>query len=112
MTDYPWIRKIGEYNGSNRDYVEMMVDLARKAGAPQNATYRNSNGTWTTTDQIKSNHFRKQLGLPLWPTRTVVDISFGGVDPSRSESIIKSLEALGFDVRATRREEEIIPDDQ
>lgn len=61
--DYVYIRKWGYMLGSTHWYIDEQVELARRDGAPQNATYRNVDGTWHTTDAITNNLTRVNLGL-------------------------------------------------
>lgn len=68
--DYPYIRAWGRNLGSHGRYIEEQVALARKMGAPQNATYERD-GVWNTTDHIQSDGTREQLGLP--PLAVTID---------------------------------------
>lgn len=65
--DYPWVRAYGRAMGSYPYYVNDQVAQARADNAPQNATRRNDDGTWSTTDDIINPTMRKDMGLPPLP---------------------------------------------
>jgi hypothetical protein len=66
--DYPYIRSWGRIMGSFRYFVEDEIDRARVDGAPQNAIHRKDDGTWATTDDVRSDETRRRLGLDPVPT--------------------------------------------
>ena len=59
--DYPYIRAWGNWMGSTRHYIEHEVALAQKGGAPDNAIYREVDGTWVTADQIVYSETRQGI---------------------------------------------------
>lgn len=65
--DYPWVRAYGQAMGSFPYYINDQVQLARRDRAPQNATRRNDDGTWATTDDIVNPSMRADMGLPALP---------------------------------------------
>lgn len=66
--EYAWIEKWGLSLGSFRYYIVAEQQRAAEAGAPLNAiSYNDRTKRWSTTDDIKSNDVRSQLGLPLLP---------------------------------------------
>lgn len=60
--DYPLIRVWGYLiMGSYEYYVEMQLARARKDNAPQDAVYRNEDGTWNRLDDIQNPMVKSQL---------------------------------------------------
>lgn len=51
--DYPGIRAWGAMLGSDLAYIDIQVKRARRANAPQDATYEMDNGAWATISDIK-----------------------------------------------------------
>lgn len=68
---YEWIRKWGRNMGSFRYFIEEEQRRAAAEGAPLNATFRQHDGTWSTTDDILRADTRARLGLPPEPVGTV-----------------------------------------
>lgn len=62
--EYPWIVAWGRMLGSYPYYIDQQVAQARHDGAPNTAIYKDSTGTWQTTDDITSELTRHRLGLP------------------------------------------------
>ena len=62
--DYPYIYKWSGMLLSNQGWTQHEVAQAKRDKAPQNATHRNSDGTWATTDGITNTGTRLRLGLP------------------------------------------------
>lgn len=65
--DYPYIRAWGVMLGSSRDYIDTQVAQARADGVPANAIHKNTDGYWSSTDDITSPDTRHYLGLPPLP---------------------------------------------
>lgn len=61
--DYPWVRIYGRAMGSFPYYIDAQVEQARADKAPQNATRRNDDGTWSTTEDIVNPTMRADMGL-------------------------------------------------
>lgn len=60
--DYPLIRAWGyRIMGSYKYYVEMQLARARENNAPQDAVYRNEDGTWNRLDDIQNPMVKSQL---------------------------------------------------
>ncbi len=70
-SDYLWIEKWGLHTGSGPSYIRERQQLAAQEKAPLNATHRNADGTWSTTDDILRPDTRLRLGLPADPEGTV-----------------------------------------
>ena len=70
---YPYIVKWGFLMGSREYYVQEQCDKAASDHAPANATSQNSDGTWSTTDDVGNGPSRVTLGLdplpPVHPTQ-------------------------------------------
>lgn len=65
--DYPYVRAYGRAMGSFQYWIDMQVAEAREDNAPENATHRNADGTWSTTDDVINPTVRKMLGLEPLP---------------------------------------------
>ncbi len=65
--NYPYIRAWGKILGSRPGYIEDQVTYATLRGAPADATFLRSNGTWATTREITRVTTRQYLGLPPLP---------------------------------------------
>lgn len=72
--DYPYIRAWCKMMGSFDYWLQDQLEQARADNAPQNATYRRDDGTWSTTDNITNPDTRTQLGLPPLGQMTVQDV--------------------------------------
>ena len=59
--DYPYIRAWGQMMGSMSYYINDQVELARRDGAPQMATYKSSNGRWQTYNDIQSENTKRRI---------------------------------------------------
>lgn len=53
--DYVYVRAWGKNMGSHASYIADLVAQARKDKAPENATHKNADGTWSTMDDIQDN---------------------------------------------------------
>lgn len=53
MNDYKTVRAWGKIMGSFDYYIQERIVEAKKDNAPANATYKNDDGTWNTTDNIE-----------------------------------------------------------
>lgn len=52
--DYPYIRAWGSMMLSYAAYIRTQVELARQENAPQNATFRDDDGTWRTIEDCRN----------------------------------------------------------
>ena len=74
VLDYHWVVKWEQFMGAAQYYIDRMVRTARNDNAPANATHKNDDGTWSTTDDITSKSTRRALGLPPLPRDQVKPI--------------------------------------
>lgn len=59
--EYPYIRAWGARLGSYAYFIDEQVEKARTLGAPANAIYQRSDGTWRTADDITDPGTREEL---------------------------------------------------
>ena len=58
--DYPYIRAWGRLLGSMEYYIDDQIALARKEGAPADATFRSDFG-WHTVDELRDEYRKEEL---------------------------------------------------
>lgn len=58
---YPYIEAWGKMLGSFSSYIDLQITLARKYKAPENAIYQETDGTWSTVDDIQAGITRKTV---------------------------------------------------
>ena len=58
---YWFVKAWGKQMGSFQYYIDRQVELAREEGAPHNAIYRDTEGTWHTVNDVKDESTRDRL---------------------------------------------------
>jgi hypothetical protein len=59
--DYPYIRAWGRMIGSKDYYITMQIEQARQDAAPNDATYKSSDGHWHTIADVTREDTRALL---------------------------------------------------
>ncbi len=93
MKEYEWIKKWGYWMNSFTGYIRDQIELARQDNAPDNAIYKQDDGTWATTDDITSEVTRESLKLPPLPAPRRAALRRGQAKSLRDQAAALEAEA-------------------
>lgn len=68
---YKYIWAWGKLMGSYDTFIQREINMAEEDGAPEDAVYRRSDGTWATFEQIHSEATKQEI-------REILEAKFGG----------------------------------